>query len=35
MKNRGNISVGKFLMAFTDKNILLVYTEGITMEKNN
>jgi len=32
-KYRGNISVGKFPRDFTDGNILLVYTEGITVGK--
>jgi len=32
-KYRGNISVGKFLRDFTDANIPLVYTEGITVGK--
>jgi len=32
-KYRENISVGKFSRDFTDGNIPLVYTEGITMGK--
>jgi len=33
-KYRENISIGKFLMDFTNGNIRSVYTERITVEKN-
>jgi hypothetical protein len=34
-KYRGNISIGKFLRDFTDRNIPSVYTEGITVGQKN
>jgi hypothetical protein len=34
-KYRGNIFVGKFPTDFTDRNIPLIYTKGITVRKNN